>query len=149
MEIGTSASGQKQPLSMLQILAPERLVSRHTGHSPLVITRQSALISPMRHQYQCRDIGQYSPVWNDQVGAAQRVCSWFVGRSASISSSSSNGFRTLSGPNRLSLPTFPKFVSIASMKDAERTSDDSGTGIPYRIAAPSRSMSRLIACFPM
>ncbi len=30
-----AALGQKQPLSMLQILAPERLVSGYTGHSPL------------------------------------------------------------------------------------------------------------------
>ena len=30
-----TALGQKQPLSMLQILAPERLLSGYTGHSPL------------------------------------------------------------------------------------------------------------------
>ncbi len=30
-----SASGQKQPLNSIQILASERLLSGYTGHSPL------------------------------------------------------------------------------------------------------------------
>ena len=72
----------QQPPSMLQILAPERLVSGSSGQLPLRITRQFSQKFPARRRFRCRDTGQYSPVWSDPKGSAQPLSSLSVGISA-------------------------------------------------------------------
>ncbi len=40
--VEASALGQKQPLNSIQILASERLLSGHTGHSPLLLLGEAS-----------------------------------------------------------------------------------------------------------
>jgi hypothetical protein len=47
-----SALGQKQPLSKYQILAPERLVSGYTGHSPLRLSGECQRLLSARSGHQ-------------------------------------------------------------------------------------------------